>query len=216
MSDEAPTRRRRPADAGATVPGARADAAADARADARGLPAEEAVLRPPAPDLAAVGAALGDAEPPAPTDTRRRPAVGPAVAPLVEGPSPDVAAVPAASRIPGTHRPGYTELPTAPVVTAPAPDAGDDAVEEWQPAAPAPAPARAALGPWALGLAIVALAASVFVGWMLPLGLIAAITALVALRRPHESRRVAVWALALGAVAMLYSAGWLLYALPQL
>ena len=37
-------------------------------------------------------------------------------------------------------------------------------------------------------------------------------TAIFALRRPLESRGMAVWAIAIGAVSILYSAGWLLFA----
>ena len=59
---------------------------------------------------------------------------------------------------------------------------------------------------------IAALVVSMFVGWGFPIGLVAIVTAIIALRRPLESRAVAVWALVLGAVSVLYSAGWLLFA----
>ena len=65
---------------------------------------------------------------------------------------------------------------------------------------------------WALGFAIVALVVAMFVGWGFPIGLVAIITAIIALRRPLESRTAAVWALVLGAVSLLYSAGWLVFA----
>jgi len=84
---------------------------------------------------------------------------------------------------------------------------------EWLPAAP---PKRRSVAPWALGTAIVALVAAVFVGWLLPLGVVAVVLALVSLRRRHDSRLVAGWALALGLLAIVYSAGWLLWTLPQL
>ena len=65
-------------------------------------------------------------------------------------------------------------------------------------------------GPNIIGIA--ALIVAMFVGWGFPIGLVAIITAIVALRRPLESRMAAVWALVLGAVSLLYSAGWLLFA----
>jgi hypothetical protein len=77
--------------------------------------------------------------------------------------------------------------------------------------APLRAP-RPVVGAWALGLAIVSLAASFVGGWMLPLGLVAIVTAIVASRRPVERRGVVVWAIVLGALSVLYSAGWLLWA----
>jgi hypothetical protein len=159
---------------------------------------------PPLPDLDAVSDAMADL-PPAPPVPR--------IAPLIEAPSDDVAAVPAASGVPGAVRDGYHHLPTAPVVTATSGPVDGETVE-WEPN-PTPAP-RAVVGPWALALAVIALASSVFVGWMLPVALAAVITALVALRRPAESRGVAVWSLVLGVVATLYSAGWLVWAIPQL
>ena len=53
---------------------------------------------------------------------------------------------------------------------------------------------------------------SLFVGWGFPIGLVGVVSAILALRRPLESRAVAVWALVLGLVSVLYSAGWLLFA----
>ena len=52
---------------------------------------------------------------------------------------------------------------------------------------------------------------SMFVGWGFPIGLVAVVSAIIALRRPLENRAVAVWAIALGTLSILYSAGWLLY-----
>lgn len=160
-----------------------------------------------APDLDAVSDAV---------DTPEAAPVAPAApAPRIERPSADVAPVPAASRMPGAAREGYAQLPTAPVITnAPAPE--DEAAGEWEPADVAVSAPHGVVGPWALGLAIVAIVASLFVGWMLPLGLVAVIVAIVTLRRPGESRAIGVWALVLGALALIYSAGWLLWALPQL
>lgn len=82
-----------------------------------------------------------------------------------------------------------------------------------RPAAPGP---RRVVAPAALLLAIVGLAASLVVGWAAPLGLVAVIVAIVALRRPIESRGVAWWALGLAVLSLVYSAGWLLWALPRL
>lgn len=77
---------------------------------------------------------------------------------------------------------------------------------------PPPAPPARGLAGWALAFAILALIVSLFVGWGFPLGIVAIVAAILALRRPLESRAVAVWAMALGAVSMLYSAGWLVFA----
>jgi hypothetical protein len=161
--------------------------------------AEPPAARPaPAPDLA--GADVLPSAPP-----RLQP-------PVIEAPSEDVVAAPASSRIPGAARDGYSQLPTAPVIAfAEGPVEGESVA--WEPPPPR---RRASVGPWALGLSIVALAASIFVGWMLPLGLAGIVTAIVALRRPRESRAVGVWALVLGVVSVLYSVGWLVWAIPQL
>ncbi|WZH37436.1 MAG: hypothetical protein PIR02_01960 [Microbacterium enclense] len=80
---------------------------------------------------------------------------------------------------------------------------------------PAPKPPRS-LAPWALLLAIVALASSFFWGWLLPLSVVAAILAIVSLRRPHDGRRAAAWALSLALVSGLFSAGWLVWGFSQL
>ncbi|KAA9149113.1 hypothetical protein F6B41_15805 [Microbacterium lushaniae] len=132
--------------------------------------------------------------------------------PILEAPSPDVVAAPAAPRIPGAARTGYTQLPTAPVILAMhGPVEGESS--PWSPPPPA---RRTAVGPWALALAIVALGASFFVGWMLPFGLAGFVVAIAALRRPGESRAIAVWALVLSLVSLVYSVGWLLWVIPQL
>ena len=126
----------------------------------------------------------------------------------------------------------YTRLPTAPVpavvesgplLDAPAPESveleRDGATvheEHWHPtdgsefpAHPAPEPR---LAPWALLSAIVALFASLFVGWGIPVAIVSVVAAVMSLRRRDESRGMSVWALVLGIVATLYSAGWLLWA----
>ncbi|MGP3535713.1 hypothetical protein ACTU3I_13025 [Microbacterium sp. RD1] len=149
------------------------------------------------PDLAGVDAAL---DPP-----RAAPR------PSIEPPSDDVERAAATSRVPGSPHDGFRQLPTAPViVSVQGPVEGEHV--EWE-----PAPARrASIGPWALGLAIAALAGSLLVGWMLPLGVAAVIAAIVTLRRAGESRAVGVWSLVLAALSLVYSAGWLLWAVPQL
>jgi hypothetical protein len=81
---------------------------------------------------------------------------------------------------------------------------------------PAASRPRTGVAAAALVLAIVALAASVFVGWAAPVGLVAVVVAIVALRRPVEPRGVAWWALGLAVLSLVYSAGWLLWAIPQL
>ncbi|MFJ6653901.1 hypothetical protein ACIQLJ_14010 [Microbacterium sp. NPDC091313] len=83
--------------------------------------------------------------------------------------------------------------------------------------APAAGPhPRPVVAPLALVLAVVGLVASLLVGWAAPIGLVAAIAAIVALRRPVEPRGVAWWALGIALLSLVYSAGWLLWALPQL
>lgn len=144
-------------------------------------------------------------------EQRRTDAVPPASAPAVEPPSEDVAPVAAESALPGHHRGGFERWPTAPVGVTPTVSAPDlDAPVLWAPAEPA-APARG-MAAWALGFAITGLVVAMFVGWGFPLGLVAIVTAIVALRRPLESRQIAVWALVLGVVSLAYSAGWILYA----
>ncbi len=131
--------------------------------------------------------------------------------PAVEPPSEDVAPVEAESSMPGVHRGGFERWPTAPIGIAPTESAPSlDAPVLWAPA-PAPAPSRG-LSAWALGFGVVALVVAMVVGWGFPLGIVAIITAIFALRRPRESRAAAVWALVLGAVSLLYSAGWLAFA----
>ena len=135
----------------------------------------------------------------------------------VEPPSPDVALADEASPLPGAHRGGFQRLPTAPVAvtqeTAPAEPGTADAEEpvlQWlMPDSPAP---HRGLAGWALAFSIGGLVASIFVGWGFPIGIVGVVSAMLALRRPLESRAMAVWALVLGIVSLLFSAGWLLYA----
>lgn len=132
----------------------------------------------------------------------------------------------------GTDPDRYTRLPTAPVpvgvesgplLDAPAPEVeererdGTTVHEEhWHPTDGTELPVRTAaeprLAPWALLSAIVALFASLFVGWGIPVAIVSVAAAIMSLRRPDESRGISVWALVLGVVATLYSAGWLLWA----
>ncbi len=138
--------------------------------------------------------------------------------PLVEPPSADVEAADEASGLPGVHRGGYLRLPTAPVTvtreSAPAePGTDEDAppvVAQWL--LPEPEPQHRGLAGWALGFSIAGLVVSLFVGWGFPIGIVGVVSAILALRRPLESRAVAVWALVIGLVSILYSAGWLVFA----
>lgn len=77
-----------------------------------------------------------------------------------------------------------------------------------------PAPRRPlALGGWALAVAIIGLLVSLVVGWGFPVGIIAIITAITALRRPGDRRLAAAWALALGILSIVYSGIWLAVAM---
>ncbi|WP_292833335.1 hypothetical protein [Microbacterium sp.] len=68
---------------------------------------------------------------------------------------------------------------------------------------------------WALTFAILGLIVSFFVGWGFPIGLIGAGLAIVALRRPWESRSAAVWGLCLSVLSLVYSSAWLWWASTQ-
>ncbi|MFE7843919.1 hypothetical protein ACFUTX_01840 [Microbacterium sp. NPDC057407] len=147
----------------------------------------------------------------------------PAATPAVEPPSPDVDLADEASPLPGVHRGGFLRLPTAPVSvtttqTAPAePGTEDDppsVTAQWL--MPEPAGPQRGLAAWALVFSIAGLVVSLFVGWGFPIGLVGIVSAILALRRPLESRAVAIWALVLGAVSLLYSAGWLWFAFSRL
>ena len=114
--------------------------------------------------------------------------------------------------MPGAHQGGFSRLPTAPVAvaaTTPAEPGADEQRVEWR---MPEASVRRGLAAWALAFSIAGLIVSLFVGWGFPIGLVGAVAAIVALRRPLESRSIAVWALVLGLVSVLYSAGWLLWA----
>ncbi|WP_435743121.1 hypothetical protein [Microbacterium sp. PMB16] len=134
----------------------------------------------------------------------------------IEGPSGEVERPVGATRIPGARRDGYTKLPTGPVGVEPVVVSGPDidAVDEteWEPTTGAAAVDDTRLAPWALLAAIVALGASFFVGWGIPVAIVAVIAAIMSLRRPVESRAIARWALVLGLCATVYSLGWLVWA----
>jgi hypothetical protein len=134
----------------------------------------------------------------------------------IERPSDEVEHPAGAARLPGARREGYTKLPTGPVgiepvvVSGPDIDAPDET--EWEPTTDAAAIDDTRLAPWALLAAIVALGASFFVGWGIPVAVVAVIAAIMSLRRPVESRAIARWALVLGLCATVYSLGWLVWA----
>lgn len=158
----------------------------------------------------------GTSTDPAGSDAAAARAPTTALEPAVEPPSPDVALPSDASPLPGAHRGGFQRLPTAPVplTTESAPvEPGADVsppVAQWL--APAPAAPRRGLAAWALAFSIGGLAASLYVGWGFPIGLVGILSGILALRRPLESRALAGWAIVLGAVSVVYSAGWLVYA----
>jgi hypothetical protein len=83
---------------------------------------------------------------------------------------------------------------------------------EWEPSTGTIDVDETRLAPWALLAAIVALGASFFVGWGIPVAVVAVIAAIMSLRRPVESRAIARWALVLGLCATVYSLGWLVWA----
>lgn len=134
----------------------------------------------------------------------------------IERPSDEVERPVGATRIPGARRDGYTKLPTGPVgiepvvVSGPDIDAVDDT--DWEPTAATATIDDTRLAPWALLAAIVALGASFFVGWGIPVAVVSVIAAIMSLRRPVESRAIARWALVLGLCATVYSLGWLVWA----
>jgi len=141
--------------------------------------------------------------------------------PELDSPHPEIERPASTARIPGAPRDEYTKFPTGPVNSQPlvasgpaetsgmpvaqwAPDSGESVVDDG-----------GRLAPWALIAAIVALITSWFVGWGIPLAIIAAIAAIMSLRRPVESRAIAMWALVLGLAATIFSLGWLIWAAMQ-
>ncbi|WDG18798.1 hypothetical protein [Microbacterium sp. Clip185] len=130
----------------------------------------------------------------------------------VESPSDDVVVPTQAAALPGTHRGGFTRPPTAPV------DVQEQVAEHEEPLATtatlpttdAGAPANFAT--LSLGFAVVALIVAIVVGWGFPIGVGAVVLGLMSLRGRVESRPIAAWGVALGALSLVYSAGWLVYA----
>ena len=121
------------------------------------------------------------------------------------------------ARLPGARREGYTKLPTGPVgiepVVVSGPQLEDQGSAAWEPSSSAAERVDdARLAPWALFAAIVALGASFFVGWGIPVAVIAVIASIMSLRRPVESRAISRWALVLSLAATVYSLGWLVWA----
>jgi hypothetical protein len=121
-----------------------------------------------------------------------------------EPPTPDVVVAEVAPPIPGEYRRGFRSLPTGPTGIT---ETGTAPV-----IVPVVDPPSSGLAGWALTFAIAALLVSFVVGWGIPIGIGAAIAAILALRRPLESRPMAVWALVLALVSVVYSIGWLLWA----
>lgn len=122
-----------------------------------------------------------------------------------------------AARLPGARREGYTKLPTGPVgiepVVVSGPQIDSPAGPSWEPSTGVgPSADYTRLAPWALFAAIVALGASFFVGWGIPIAIVAVIASIMSLRRPVESRAIARWALVLSLAATVYSLGWLVWA----
>ncbi|WP_150952875.1 hypothetical protein [Microbacterium testaceum] len=129
--------------------------------------------------------------------------------------------------LPADVRTAGSEMTTPELTTAEAGDDADGRLPTAQlemaafgdhliPYIPPVPPAPRSVAPWALGVAILALVAALFTGWLLPLGVVAAVLSIVSLRRRHDSTSVAVWALALSLLAVGFSAGWLVWGFSQL
>lgn len=135
----------------------------------------------------------------------------------IERPSGEVDQAASTARLPGARREGYTKLPTGPVGVEPVVASGPDPdgrapATAWEPTTGETPVDDTRLAPWALLAAIVALCASFFVGWGIPVAIVAVVAAIMSLRRPVESRAIARWALVLGLCATVYSLGWLVWA----
>ena len=139
--------------------------------------------------------------------------------PRIEDARPEIEHPAGSARIPGIPNHEYSRLPTGPVGVGPLVTSGPETgpVPEWEPSTGAiPVEDDSRLAPWALLAAIVALITSFFVGWGLPVAIVAVIAAIMSLRRPLESRSIARWSLVLGILATVYSLGWLIWAATQL
>lgn len=131
------------------------------------------------------------------------------VAAHLEPPSEDVAVADSAA-LPGAHRGGFQRGFTEPVPIT----ASVHTEVAWAPE-PEADTALPRIAAWALTFSILGLIVSLLVGWGFPIGLVGVALAIVALRRPWESRGVAVWALCLSILSIMYSAGWLWWASTQ-
>ncbi|WP_200847193.1 hypothetical protein [Microbacterium sp. 18062] len=198
------------------------DAAAAAthgpRAPAASASATQAVARASSP------AVVPGADPAARSDPAAPESAAPAAAPVpdvvvvpelhvaahVEVASPDVAAPAAEATLPGAHRGGFTRPPTAPV------EITEERLElvsvTGAVLTPPPMLRPANFAAIGLGFAVVGLIASLVVGVAFPIGVTAVALGILSLRRPFESRQIAVWTIVLGAVSVVYSAGWLVWA----
>ncbi|WP_193598171.1 hypothetical protein [Microbacterium sp. YJN-G] len=138
--------------------------------------------------------------------------------PRSDEPTPEVERPGESAGLPGASY-GYGRLPTGPVPvdqTHRQQDDDEPVERRWSPSQSEEPPADdSRLAPWALFAAIVALATSMFVGWGVPVAVVAVIAAIMSLRRPIENRAVAMWALVLGLCATLFSTGWLIWAAMQ-
>lgn len=137
------------------------------------------------------------------------PGAGDAAPPATDVPSPNVADA-ATAALPGEHRGGFSREFTEPVPITATTHTEVDWSAEASSTAPLPRSA-----PWALTFGILGLLVSFLVGWGFLIGLVGVGLAIAALRRPWESRPIAVWALCLSAVSVIYSAGWLWWASTQ-
>ncbi len=148
--------------------------------------------------------------PPLPPTASVAPSVSPVVPTSVVGAAAGPAEAGAALES-GMATPSVTDVEDA---RFDASAAETDAAPElaWAPPAPRQPPALAG---WALAVAIVGLLVSLVVGWGFPVGIIAIVTAIAALRRPDSRRQAAGWALALGILSVLYSALWIAVAVSR-
>lgn len=143
------------------------------------------------------------------------PAATPRVTTRVEAPSADVVAPAAETALPGMHRGGFTRPPTAPLDLGAFDPQGPQV--EFVPttgtvATPVSAVRPANFAALGLGFSIVGLIAAIVVGLALPIAVTGAVLGAMSLRRRVESRSLASWAIALGVLGVLYSAGWLAWA----
>ncbi|MCJ1706444.1 hypothetical protein [Microbacterium sp. VKM Ac-2923] len=129
------------------------------------------------------------------------------VAPGVDG--APASGLPVAATAPPRFDDDPERMPTAQLEMA----AFGDHLIPYIPPTPPPPPS---LAPWGLALSILGLLAALFTGWLVPLGAVAVVVSVLALRRPRDSRRVAGWALALAVLSLAFSVGWLVWGFSQL